>query len=223
MSRRRGFTLLEVMIAMSILAGAMTWLAVGVARAIKAENHAKLMTVATFLARQRLSEFEDELFEKGFGEFEKKICEPFSDKAMARFSWCITVDKVELPAADQVQSMISKATEAKQQLNPDAPKTDSAKPGDSASNPAAGAAGMFGTIFPLVKDILEQGIRRVTVEVLWREGSVNHQVTATIYFTDVRRVDQSIQINANPGGTSGTPPASSTPPATTTPSVPLPT
>ena len=195
MRRAVGFTLLEVMIAMAILAGAMTWLTVGVARAIRAENHAKLMTVATFLARQRLSEFEDEMFEKGFGEFDKKTCDKFADKAMARFTWCITSDKVELPAADQVQSMISKATEAKQQLNPDAPKTDS-KPGDSSSNPTAQGAGMFGTMFPLIKDILEQGIRRVTVEVIWHEGSVEHAVTAPIYFTDVRRVDQSIQINA---------------------------
>ena len=48
----RGFTLLEVMIAMAILSGALTWLVVGMSRNIKAENHAKLITTATFLARQ---------------------------------------------------------------------------------------------------------------------------------------------------------------------------
>ncbi|MGZ3405479.1 MAG: type IV pilus modification PilV family protein, partial [Polyangia bacterium] len=51
-SQRGGFTLLEVMIAMAILAGALTWMTVGVSRNIKAENHAKLMTTGTFLARE---------------------------------------------------------------------------------------------------------------------------------------------------------------------------
>ena len=59
-TRRRGFTLLEVMIAMAILAGALTWLVVGVSRNIKAENHAKLMTTANFLAREKMVDLEDD-------------------------------------------------------------------------------------------------------------------------------------------------------------------
>ena len=34
------------------------------------ENHAKLMTTGTFLAREKMVDIEDDLYEKGFGEFE---------------------------------------------------------------------------------------------------------------------------------------------------------
>src|SRR5439155_13769204 len=64
MRTQRGFTLLEMMIAVAILSSALTWIVVGVSRNIKAENHAKLMTVATFLAREKMVDIEDELYEK---------------------------------------------------------------------------------------------------------------------------------------------------------------
>ena len=38
-------------------------------RNIQAENHAKLLSTATFLARGKMVEFEDELYLKGFSEF----------------------------------------------------------------------------------------------------------------------------------------------------------
>jgi len=62
--RAKGFTLLEMMIAMAILCGALTWLVVGMSRNIQAENHAKLMTTATFLAREKMVDFEDDLYTK---------------------------------------------------------------------------------------------------------------------------------------------------------------
>ena len=46
-------TLLEAMIAMAILAGALTWVSVGVIRAMRSETHAKMITTATALARSR--------------------------------------------------------------------------------------------------------------------------------------------------------------------------
>ena len=85
MKRNRGFTLLEMMIAMAILSGSLTWIVMGLSRNIKASNHAKLVTTATFLGRQRMSQFEDELYEKGFGEFEKQQCGNFEDKGFAKF------------------------------------------------------------------------------------------------------------------------------------------
>ena len=93
--RASGFTLLEIMIAMAILSGGLVWLIVGVTRNIKAENHAKLMTTATFLARQEMIDLEDQLYEKGFGEFEKDSTGNFEDKGFARFTWKVVVDKVE--------------------------------------------------------------------------------------------------------------------------------
>ncbi len=74
-----------MMIAMAILSGALTWLVVGMSRNIKAANHAKLTTTATFLAREKIVEFEDTLYDKGFGEFDNSVDCVLEDKDFARF------------------------------------------------------------------------------------------------------------------------------------------
>ncbi|MGZ3429641.1 MAG: type IV pilus modification PilV family protein, partial [Polyangia bacterium] len=148
-SHTRGFSLLEVMIAMAILAGALTWMTVGVSRNIKAENHAKLMTTGTFLAREKMVDIEDELYEKGFGEFEKEQAGAFDDKGFSRFSWKAIVDKVELPSAEQLQTVLSNAQQARQTLQGGGPaggdtqQAGAGATGSSSSNPlTAGASAL---------------------------------------------------------------------------------
>jgi prepilin-type N-terminal cleavage/methylation domain-containing protein len=195
MSRRRGFTLLEMMIAMAILSGALTWMVVGMSRNIKAENHAKLLTTATFLARGKISAFEDELYEKGFGEFEKEQSGLFEDKGFQRFGWKIVVDKVELPSTDQVQTMLTNAQTARQQLDPTAQQQATNTAAGQTTNPMTAGANAMSSQFGIIKDVLEQGIRRVTVTVSWWEGSKPSDVTVITYFTDPRKVDQAIQLS----------------------------
>ena len=216
--RPRGFTLLEMMIAMAILSGSLTWLIVGMSRNIKAENHAKLMTTATFLARQKMSEFEDELYDKGFGEFEKDIDGNFEDKGFARFSWRIVVDKVELPSSEQLQTVLTNAQQARQTLQGGGtdPNASSSSSTTGGGNPLSQSAGALASQFGIIKDVLEQGIRRVTVKVVWWEGRRPQDVTVITYFTDPRKVDQAIQLSipSNLGGStsgsgSGTQPSTS--------------
>jgi hypothetical protein len=192
------------MIAVGILGGALVWLSAGVTRAIKAQNHAKLMTTATFLARLKLNQFEDDLYDKGFGEFDKEQTGTFEEKGFARFSWKIVVDKVELPGADQVQTMIGKAQDARQTAagggSTDSSKTSSGSSSSSDPN-QSGATGLgaFGALFPVIKDVLEQGIRRITVSIFWQEGRDVMELPVTTYYTDVRRVDQAIQLSIPTG------------------------
>jgi general secretion pathway protein I len=196
--RAAGFTLLEVMVAMAILAAVLTWVVVGMARNISAENHAKLITTATFLARSKMNDLEDELYEKGFGEFEKELTGTFEDKGFQRFSWRVVVDKVELPSTDQVQSMLGKANDAKDALT----GKDSTSTGTtSTTDPMTSSVGAMSSQFGLIKDVLEGGIRRLTVQVLWYEGQKTYDVSVVAFYTDPRRVDQAVQIAAAPPGT----------------------
>jgi prepilin-type N-terminal cleavage/methylation domain-containing protein len=217
--RARGFTLLEMMIAMAILSGSLTWMIVGLTRNIKAENHAKLMATATFLARGKMTDFEDELYEKGFGEFEQELNGTFEDKGFTRFTWRTVVDKVELPSSEQIQSVLTKAQEAKQELmGGDTSKAAAAA--STSSNPMGAGANAMASQFGIIKEVLEQGIRRVTVRVLWLEGKKQQEVSLVAYYTDVRKVDQSISIGgAAPPGTAppGTAPPGTAPPTTGTP------
>jgi general secretion pathway protein I len=208
--RPAGFTLLEMMIAMAILAGALTWLVVGVSRNISAENHAKLMTTATFLARGKMVEFEDQLYDKGFGEFEKEDTGGFEDKGFARFTYSVVVDKVEMPSSEQMQTAIGKAAEAKQTLQGGGDPNAANKPPDPSTpnpmdpnsqnpqNPMTAGMGAIGSQYGIIKDVLESGIRRVTVKIRWTEGRKPQEVPLVAFYTDVRRVDQAIQIAMPP-------------------------
>lgn len=200
-----GFTLLEMMIATAILALALTSLVDATTRAINAANHAKLISTATFLARSRLVDLEDQLAEKGFTDdsFAKEESGDFDDRGFKRFRWTVVVDKVELPAADQVQSLVSKALTGQQ--------TAAGGGLDSAGGDAAKAAGgglgasasSLASQFGIIKDVLEQGIRRVKVTVAWQEVGQPKSLEVVEYLTDPRRVDQSIQFSAPPGGIPG--------------------
>ncbi len=194
--RQRGFSLLEVMIAMTILAGALTWIVVGMARNIAAENHAKLMTTATFLARSKMNDLEDDLYDKGFGEFEKELTGTFEDKGFQRFSWRLVVDKVELPSTDQVQSMLGKAQDVQGGAN--AAGGSGSTGGSSSNNPMTSSVGAMSGQFGIIKDVLEGRIRRLTVQVLWAEGRQTYDVSVVAFYTDPRRVDQAVQLAAAP-------------------------
>jgi prepilin-type N-terminal cleavage/methylation domain-containing protein len=218
--RRRGFTLLEVMVAVGVLAGALTGIVLALQRAMRVENTAKLMTTAVFLARGKMSEFEDELYEKGFSEFaDKKDCE--FEKEWKRFTCKIYIDKVELPSSEQVQTMMTKANELRGALagggSAEKSASSSSSPtGAPGQSPLTAGAGAFGSQFGLIKDVLEQGIRRVTVIVGWREGKRERDLRVVAYYTDPRKVDQAINLSipgnlaGGAGGPGGAPPASGT-------------
>jgi general secretion pathway protein I len=188
--RHSGFSLIEVMIALTILAAALTWIVVGMARNISAENHAKLMTTATFLARSKMIDIEDDLYDKGFGEFEKDQTGTFEDKGFQRFSYKIVVDKVELPSTGQVQTALGHAQDAKAALTGQDPSQQQQQ--QQNQDPMTSSVAAMSSQFGMVKDVLEGGIRRVTVTIGWWEGQHPFDVTVSAYYTDPRRVDQAI-------------------------------
>ena len=85
------------------------------------------------------------------------------------------------------------------------PNASSSSSTTGGGNPLSQSAGALASQFGIIKDVLEQGIRRVTVKVVWWEGRRPQDVTVITYFTDPRKVDQAIQLSipSNLGGTSG--------------------
>ncbi len=95
-----GFSLIEVMVAVAILAMALTTLLTFAGNTMIKSGRAESLIVATMLARQRMAEIEIDLMEAAkkkeipdekaeSGTFE----EPFND-----YSWTMEIRKVELPA-----------------------------------------------------------------------------------------------------------------------------
>ena len=68
---QRGFTLVEVMIALAILFGALVMMLSRVTADVQATNRAKLLTAATGLARAKMMDLEEDLLFKGFQDTEE--------------------------------------------------------------------------------------------------------------------------------------------------------
>lgn len=205
----RGFTLLEAMLAMAILSGSLTWIVLGMSRNVEAQNHAKLISVATFLARAKMIQIEDELYEKGFSDFEKELKGDFKEEGFPRFTWQVVIDKIELPKPDQMQTVLGRANEIKEKITGKPAPTTGQQP--ASNNQVTAGIGALGAQFGTIKDVLEQAIRRAELTVLWSEKSRAQSLTVVAYFTDPRKVDQATQSllpalsgAAGGAGTSGT-------------------
>jgi general secretion pathway protein I len=184
--RAAGFTLLEVMIAMAILAVALTGLTLALARSVRASQHARFMTQATFLARKLLVEQENDFITEGFKDdvAVKEEKGEFEDKAFQRFRWTRTTEKIRLPSADQIQAAATKLLQDKQSEAGQG-KSSSSSGSSQGGNLTSGMGGLLGP----VKEMLEQGIRRVTVRVWWDEPALPDQkVEVVTFYTDMRRI-----------------------------------
>jgi general secretion pathway protein I len=189
--RSAGFSLLEVMVALAILGLGLTAISRSQQNSIRAANRSRMITVAVALARAKMIEVEDLAFEKGFSEFEEKEEGDFKEEGFDRFSYALQVEKVELPANLDAQSavdMLGGGTEQK---------------GDSDSKSSPGGmmklgAQMLSKQFDIIRNVLEQSIRRVQLKVSWQEGTATRDITVVSYFTDPRQVD--IAIGGSLGG-----------------------
>lgn len=110
-----GFTLLEVMVSVAILAISLTVLLSFQGNTLLVSGRQEHITIATMLARQRMVEIELEL-EQGMqkGEFpDERSEEAEFDPPFEEYRWKMEVKKVELPAPvmgeeGSVQDMVGK-------------------------------------------------------------------------------------------------------------------
>ena len=185
-----GFTLLEMMIAMSILALALTWMIEATTRAIVAENHAKLMTTSTFLARAKLTELEDKMAEKGFTDegFSSEQCDEGGDEAFKRFKCCYKTEKVQMPGVDVLQTAMGGLGGGA-----GGGQGGGSSPGGFNSTPSGGnqSQNIITSQMGLMKEIFEQGVKTAKVTCTWTESGVEQKIMVSEVLTDPKRVDQS--------------------------------
>jgi prepilin-type N-terminal cleavage/methylation domain-containing protein len=190
--RRRGasgFTLLEVMIAVAILSMTLVVLLEMVTNNIRATHHARLMTAATFLARGKMVDVEDQILETGFSTSDESAEGTFKEQGYPDFRWDSAIERVELPA-DAMQKQKDEA----QDKNKDS------------TNPMAMMSGfiggMMGSFIEPIRLGLQESVRRVTVHVIWDEtGRPNQTIEVVQYLTDPSRLDAAMG-----GGLPGTVP-----------------
>jgi general secretion pathway protein I len=183
MIRRRttsGFTLLEVMIALAILSITLVVLLSMVTNNLRATNHARLTTTATFLARAKMSDLEDQILENGFSSSDETADGTFKEQGHPEFSWDSAIERVELPM-DAMQKQKDEAQDkAKDSSNPMSMLTGF-------------IGGMMGTFIEPIRLGLQESVRRVTIHVTWSEpGRPDQTIEVVQYLTDPSKLQAGI-------------------------------
>ncbi|MDD5307763.1 MAG: prepilin-type N-terminal cleavage/methylation domain-containing protein [Deltaproteobacteria bacterium] len=174
---QRGFTILEIMIAILILSVSVVSIFGAQFGAVSTVEFARGSTMAMQLARCRMSEVELKVVtEGGFVEGDVNengdCCEMLAGEADVTPYTCRTELKtVELP---DISNMMSGG--------PDGGLLDSVLGlGSGGGLMGAGGGDMVTSLAPMITDLLKQAIRRATVVVEWKQGARNREVTITQY------------------------------------------
>jgi general secretion pathway protein I len=207
--RRRdgGFTLLEVMIAVAILSMTVVTLLSIVTANIRATHHAKLTTMATFLARAKMVDLEDQILENGFSTSDESAEGGFKEPDQKPFHWDSLIERVELPP----DAALKQKDQAQDKMQ-------------DTSNPMSLISGFLGGMMSsFIEPIrlgLQEAVRRVTVHVTWDEpGRPNQSIEVVQYLADPSKLDAALTGGAPGAGLPGLPglPGAAAPGAATTP------
>ncbi|MEP6654148.1 MAG: prepilin-type N-terminal cleavage/methylation domain-containing protein [Myxococcales bacterium] len=198
-----GFTLLEVMAAVAILALTLVVLLNIITTNVRATTHSHMITTATLLARGKMVSMEDKIIELGFQDLDEKADGTFEEDGFPNFSWEANIEKIELPSDVGAKAQQS-AGEASQKQSKDPMQALTGMVG-----------GLMGAFLEPIRVGLEESVRRVTLRVFWNErGRPEQAVDLVTYVTDPAKLDLALSLGAagDPGanGATGTPGSTST-------------
>jgi prepilin-type N-terminal cleavage/methylation domain-containing protein len=195
--RAGGFSLLEVMVSLAILAMSLVVLSRVVTTNVSAANHARLTTAATFLARTRISMMEQSLLEYGFAEMDGEDNGNFAQEGFPAFRWYTKVERIELPA-DSTQKVEQASSKSAQSNNP--------------MEMLSGFMGGFmSTLMEPIRLGLQESVRKLTVRVIWNEpGRLEQSFEVVNFLTDPSRLETAVTMAATGATATGTSTSTST-------------
>jgi general secretion pathway protein I len=107
MKTQRGFTLLEVMVALALMGLGLVVLIKSAANNINAAEQSHMMGIATDLARGKMYDIEEQLLKDGFTDTDQSQVDqkPFDAEGWPNIYYSYKVEQVEMPDFDQLQAM----------------------------------------------------------------------------------------------------------------------
>ena len=192
---RRGFTLLEVMVALAVLALAMTAVSDVVGGALQSHNRARQLEVATMLARARLAEAEAKFEEEGFRDFDQVEEGTFSDEGHPEVRWkteCLK-PQVELGPDAVLKALTGIDGGVAGLLGLDG-KTPGQGKGTGSGAPSGGpitslaGSPMAATAVAMIQqqltglgEKLKSGVRELRLTVSWKDGRAEESFTVVTH------------------------------------------
>lgn len=172
-----GFTLLEVLIALTIMSIAFAAILMVESGSIESSIKTKNMVIVQMLARNQMIETEKKIENKTFTEIKKEESGEFPEP-YKEFKWKMTVKEIEFP---DLSLLLSKGGGT----GTDSPSSTSSnqQPGESASGRgASGTAWMAEQITKKVSEYLSKAVREVTVTISWKKGSGEQSFSLTHFW-----------------------------------------
>ncbi len=160
----RGFTLLETMIAMTIMLLAFASILMVQSSSMNTSAKAKQMNVVGMLAKNALLKTEVEMTGKKFSELQEETSETF-EEPFQDYTWVRTVKEITFPNLSGL-------------LN-------AGKQEDKSTDEQAGAAQMMDQMTKLMTNYISKAIREVTITIKWKRGSGEQQYVVAMYWVDL--------------------------------------
>ncbi|HEY8375750.1 MAG TPA: prepilin-type N-terminal cleavage/methylation domain-containing protein [Nannocystis sp.] len=169
-----GFTLLEVMVAVAILALSLTSMLTTQMASLRATRYAQTITAVAFLADYQLIETEYIVKKEGGWVLEDKTYEgTFADLGWPDIKYHCLVDFLKLPEYTELRAAKDKSDRDN--------RGESSLYYKSAGDQAFTALGM---VWTPVKQAIERSIRKVKCTVKWKNGNLDEEYTVSTFWAD---------------------------------------
>jgi prepilin-type N-terminal cleavage/methylation domain-containing protein len=179
-----GFTLLEVLIAVAILAVSLSSLMASQMNSMAATRYARDISSVALLAEQQIIELEFTHRLEGWVNSDVELEGDFSEQGYDDIDWVCTIHFIELPEYNQLIESKEGADDAS-----GASDNNMMDAGDQ-------AFGALGVVWPIVKAAIENSIRKVDCTLSWKQGKIEQEFTIQTFWTD----PNALQAAADAGG-----------------------
>lgn len=167
-----GFTLLEVLIAVAILAVSLSSLMGSQINSMAATRYARDISSIALLAEYQLIEIEFQHRKEGFVNSDVELEGDFGDHGYDDVEWACTIHFIELPEYNEMLAAKEGVDEASGERDDNVIDT-----GDQAF------AGL-GAVWGLVKSAIENSIRKVDCTVTWQQGTIEQEFKLQTFWTN---------------------------------------
>lgn len=166
----RGFSLLEVLIALAIMSMSLLVLLQAQGQSLASAGRSRDLTIATVLARGKMIDIEQKLFHDGFVMNDDQDDGNFSDEGYADIKWKSRVSEVELDLST-LQGLCGAVSER-------APKSNKSKDGQAqARTDCESTMASIGSMLGNLTEEVARSIRAVELEVSWADGRFNQNMS----------------------------------------------